>query len=446
VTPETVFFTASTTKSFTAASVSRLIDEKPDLNWNSSLSAVIRENFVLADSSATSQFTFADALSNRTGLSDHKLSFGPKTNSVKDAVRSLRHLPLAANIRARYLYSSYMFSAVSHAVETIIGNGLGDFMRERLWGPLGMERTYWTPREAAAAGPGTVLAQGYAWDATAEDFIEQPVPEFPAVSGAGAMISNVVDYTKWLRCMMDKSSPLSQAAHQTLTEPRIQFSERGNNPFPPPHAYALGWTVDVYRGQRVIWHGGSWTGFGSIMMYLPGLQWGLVMMGNTTGTSNCVQIALVMHLLDELLNTPPDERLDWSLELRQRIEARRRDNFHAKERLYPSLLFQPSPPSICVADHAGRYSHPAYGDMNLEVQDDCIVADRLLREIPMIIRISHVSGESWLAKLEILNQDPRDYESVKAAFETTDEAVVKLGLDLEPALGGTMIWFDKTLP
>jgi hypothetical protein len=64
----------------------------------------------------------------------------------------------------------------------------------------------------------------------------------------------------------------------------------------------------------------------------------------------------------------------------------------------------------------------------------------------MIIRISHVSGEAWLAKLEILNQDPGDYESVKAAFETTDEAVVKLGLDLEPALGGSMIWFDRILP
>lgn len=405
---------------------------------------MIEDDFVLSDVSATSQVTFEDALSNRTGLSDHKLSFGPKTNSVKDAVRSLRHLPLADIPRSRYLYSSYMFSAVSHAVETITGSGLGHFLRENLWNPLGMKHTYWTPQEATA-DPVTALAQGYAWDAATETFVKQPVPDFPAVSGAGAMISNVIDYTKWLRCMMNKSSPLSQAAHQTLTEPRIHFSERGNNPFQPPHAYALGWTIDMYRGKRVIWHGGSWTGFGSAMMYLPDLQWGLVMMGNTTGTSNCVQITLFMEMLDEILGTPSDEKVDWSSELEHRIESRRCDNSRAKERLYPSLPSPVPPPTVSRDAHAGRYSHPAYGELNLELHGDDLVADRLLQEIPMIIRMSHVSGDSWLAKLEILNQDPRDYESVKTMVEINEDGVVeRVGLDLEPALRGGIIWFDRT--
>ncbi|KAJ5666357.1 beta-lactamase/transpeptidase-like protein [Penicillium maclennaniae] len=257
VTPETVFFMASTTKSFTAASTS-------------TLSSVIEDDFVLSDSSITSQVTFEDALSNRTGLSDNKFSFGSRSNSVKDAVRSLRHPPLAADLRERYLYSSYMFTAVSCAVETLTGSGLGDFMKERLWRPLGMRHTYWTPQQVVA-DPETMLAHSYAWDATTESFIEHPVPNFRAVSvsGVGVMISNVSDYTKWLRCMKNKSSPLSQAAHETLIEPRIHITEAGNNPFPPRHAYALGWTIDTYRGHRVIWHGGSWTGFGSVMMYVP---------------------------------------------------------------------------------------------------------------------------------------------------------------------------------
>ncbi|KAJ6108657.1 beta-lactamase/transpeptidase-like protein [Penicillium sp. IBT 18751x] len=443
VTPETVFFTASTTKSFTAASVSLLIDENPDLKWTSTLSSVIEDDFVLSDSSITSQVTFEDALSNRTGLSDNKFSFGPRSNSVKDAVRSLRHLPLAADLREKYLYSSYMFTAVSHAVETLIGSGLGDFMNERLWRPLGMKYTYWTPQQVAADSE-TILAHGYAWDAATESFNEQPVPDFPAVSGAGAMISNVIDYTKWLRCMMNKSSPLSRAAHETLIEPRIHFTEAGNNPFPPPHAYALGWTIDTYRGHRVIWHGGSWTGFGSVMMYVPDLQWGLVMMGNTTGTSNCVQISLFMDMLDGLVGTPSHERVNWSSELEMRISNKRRDHLCVKERLYPSLPSQLSCPSISFVAHAGRYSHPAYGSMNLELHGDTLIADRQFQEIPMMIRMFHVTGDSWLARLEILHQDPRDYESVKATFQTTAEGVARrVGLDLEPAVLGQMIWFDK---
>jgi hypothetical protein len=181
------------------------------------------------------------------------------------------------------------------------------------------------------------------------------------------------------------------------------------------------------------------------MMYLPDLQWGLVMMGNTTGTSNCVQISLFMEMLDELLGTPSDERVDWSSELAHRIESRRCDNPRAKERLYPSLPSPTSPPTVPRDAHAGRYSHPAYGELILELHGDDLVADRLLQEIPMIIRISHVSGDSWLAKLEILNQDPRDFESVKTMVEITEDGVVeRVGLDLEPALRGEMIWFNRT--
>jgi hypothetical protein len=62
----------------------------------------------------------------------------------------------------------------------------------------------------------------------------------------------------------------------------------------------------------------------------------------------------------------------------------------------------------------------------------------------MMIRMTHVSGDDWLAKLEILNQDPRDFASVRANFRMTEDgALGYLGMDLEPALGGEMIWFGR---
>ncbi|RFU76901.1 penicillin-binding [Trichoderma arundinaceum] len=454
-TPETVFFAASTTKSFTAGCVSLLEDDSktsplsshhpPGISLKATLSSVVPDDFVLINKQRTSEVTFEDALSNRTGIPDHKRSFHPSTESVKDVVRSLRYLPLAADIRAQYLYSSYMFSAVSHAIETITRKSLGDFMRERIWNPLEMRHTYWTPQEAREAGStGTVLARGYAWNSSSEQFVEEPVPDFPAVSGAGAIISNVVDYTKWLRCMMTKSTPLSPAAHQTLTEPRIHFTEHATNPFPPPHAYALGWTINTYRGQRVIWHGGGWTGYGSVMMYLPALQWGLVMMGNTAVTSNCVQVAVYMHLLDELLGTPTNERTDWSQKLQERILSKREDNKQAKSRLYPSIPSPVSPPTASLESHIGQYRHPGYGEMNIELEGSVLLARRLLQEIPMIVRLIHIHGDHWMATLEVVNQDPRDYESVKATFSVADSGSVdRLGVDFEPALKGEMIWFER---
>lgn len=455
VTPETVFFTASTTKAFTAASVSLLVDNAElrsslnhcpsDLSWQTTLSSIIGDDFVLDSEDITSRITLEDALSNRTGLPDHKLSFKPKSASVKDVVRSLRHLPRAAEPGAQYFYSSYMFSTVSHAIETVTSMSLGDFMKQRIWNPLGMAQTYWTPAEAMEArASGTVLARGYAWNALKKSFVEQPMPDFPAVSGAAAIISNVVDYTKWLRCMMTQSPPLSLAAHATLTTPRISFSALGNNPFPPPHSYALGWFVDNYRGQRIVWHGGGWTGFGTTAMYIPDHQWGLVMMGNTTGTSHYVQIALFMRMLDDLFGTPEDERIDWNLKLQERLSQRRSDIARSAELLYPSISYPARPPLLPYQAYAGNYIHAAYGNLNLECHGETLFASRLTQEIPMEIRMIHVCGEQWLATLMILNEDPRDHLVVRAAFKLDEDGeVTEAGLDLEPALNGNVIWFSR---
>lgn len=70
VTPHTLFYTGSTTKSQTAAVLSMLIDELPDLSWTTPVSSVIRDDFVLEDAWATDHITFEDLLSHRTGLDD----------------------------------------------------------------------------------------------------------------------------------------------------------------------------------------------------------------------------------------------------------------------------------------------------------------------------------------------------------------------------------------
>jgi len=449
-----VFFTASTTKSFTAASVSLLVEDAashrlskavpPDFTLTSTLASIVPDVFAFEDEFTTSHTTFEDALSNRTGLPDHIYSFKPKTVPVPDVIRSLRHLPRAAELRTKYLYSSYMFSTVSYAIERMTGMGLGTFMRERIWIPLGMTHTYWTPQEAhEAASSGTVLARGYAWNSSSQEFVEEAIPDFPVVSGAGAMISNVLDYAKWLQCLMTQSPPLSQTSHQTLIEPRIQYQFHSTIPFPGPHDYALGWRIDTYQGHRIIWHTGGWTGYGCTMMYIPDFQWGIVMLGNTAVSSNRVQTILYMHLLDELFNTPQSDHTDWNTELKERRDRSRHANIQALSHLYPNLPSPVSPPSLSFEELAGRYQHAGYGEMNFELHGNELVAKRLTYEISMAVRMMHVHEDSWMARLEVVNQDPRDQQAIRALFQVAGGAAKRVGLDLEPALGGKMIWFDR---
>jgi CubicO group peptidase (beta-lactamase class C family) len=394
----------------------------------------------------TAHVTIEDALCHRTGMPDHEKSFGPKTTNVAAMVRNLRHLPMTAELREEFMYNNIMYTAVSHIVETRTGQDMGHFLRDRIWAPLGMTKTCWTLSEAidSERRGDARLARGYAWDAAAERYVAEDLPDFPGVSGSGAIISNVMDYAEWLKCMMTRSTPLSAAGHASIVAPRIVVSAPRNNPFQAPNLYALGWWIDTYRGEKIIWHSGGWTGFGSVMAFLPDRQWSFVMMGNTAKTSNYVQTILNFKLLDKLLGTPREEQVDWNARLKEMVHKRRAASAEARERLYPSAPSKPIPMSLPLDKYAGFYSHPGYGAMNVVVDGAALVADRSELEISINVKLEHVSGEFWLAFLYVKHRDSRDVEVVRAEFYITAEGKAgKFGVELEPAMGGNKIWFIR---
>ena len=77
VTPSTLFYTGSTTKSFTAAAMSLLVDDTTNysnIEWSTPISKLIRDDFVMEEEYATGHITIEDALSHRTGMPRHDAS------------------------------------------------------------------------------------------------------------------------------------------------------------------------------------------------------------------------------------------------------------------------------------------------------------------------------------------------------------------------------------
>lgn len=46
-------------------------------------------------------------------------------------------------------------------------------------------------------------------------------------------------------------------------------------------------------------------------MYVPDLDWGIAVFGNTESTSNSAATVLAYHLIDDLLGIPKEERFDF---------------------------------------------------------------------------------------------------------------------------------------
>ncbi|KAI4246616.1 MAG: hypothetical protein LQ352_006364, partial [Teloschistes flavicans] len=284
-------------------------DTKP-LTWRTPISSLIRDDFVLPDEYATAHVTLEDAASHRTGMPRHDSSYGGPGYGLRDVVRNLRNLPMTAEIRTRFQYCNMMYMTLSHVIETLTGSWLGHVLWDRIWKPLDMTRTYFSLGQAqqAVKNGEADLAMGYVWVNRTQKYAETGWADIPLVSGAGDVISNVEDYTKWLRFLIDQSPPLSKAGHSDLRHPRTVLPDQILPGFTGTSAYALAWDVETYHGELLITHSGGLPGFGTLVGYLPNRKYGIVLMGNTAETSNVVQYSLFLRLLDDHLGIPEKDR------------------------------------------------------------------------------------------------------------------------------------------
>ncbi|KAI0178600.1 beta-lactamase/transpeptidase-like protein [Hypoxylon sp. FL1284] len=458
VTPSTLFYMGSTTKAFTAATAALLIadgkysspqDGSP-LGWQTPISHLIRDDFVLQRGYEWEEahLTLEDALSHRTGFPRHDKALarhmGPsagagtvadadRTAAVREVVRSLRYLPMVAEPRTTFRYCNVMFMVVSHAIQSLTGRWLGATMRERIWAPLGMDATFLSVEEARAT-PGVEVAHGYYWDYLGAGagrkfetgdggeggFVEVPFSSLEVASGAGGVVSNVLDYARWIRCLVREDGAdavLPAEAHRELTAARTPLSPESGAAFDAPLAYALGWRVGTYRGHRVFMHGGGMEAHGAELFFFPDLNYGVVALANTAVTSNFAGKDLAWKLINNRLGVPEAERFDWAESSKQKLDDILGLADTAVETLYPVRANPPLPRALPLEAYAGTYSHPAYRTVKIELAGDDnsskagkkrksrgeLKAVRDNMEWQMVFEFVHVSGEHWAVVIDFLN-------------------------------------------
>ena len=481
VAPSTLFYTGSTTKAFTACALALLISDSTNttspLSWRTPIASLIRDDFVLPEEYATSHVTLEDAASHRTGMPRHDASYGGPDFSIRDVVRSFRNLPMTREIRTEWQYCNMMYTTLSYVIETLTGQWLGNVLWERIWKSLNMTRTYFSLGDAEqAVGNGEAeLARGYMWNNLSQEYVPLPRVDLAVVSGAGSVISNVLDYAKWLRFLIDKAEPLPEAQHEELRTPRIDAKMRAYPAFTGQQSYALGWNVLNYRGQPLIAHDGGLPGFGATIGYLPNTKFGFAMMGNTDGTSNFVCETLVFRLLDDYLGVREEERYEFAPLVEDQLSRRVEDLKNPKGSLYPTAPNGTDrlPHSRQLQEYAGVYSNPGYRNFTIDLSSESLdsagrthpqsplgvnsfqakqhLTLKTNRTWPVHFDFEHISGEFFIGRAYFVQgmeqpdlHDPLHVQLTKVEFRMGEDGRVKeVGALLEPMMGEEKIWFRK---
>lgn len=466
VTPHTLFWAGSTTKSFVAAALSLLVDNAtsdhshppPVVGWATPMSQLLRDDFVLSDDWATAHVTVEDCLSHRTGYPRHDYSAADDTRGW---VRNLRHLPMSAEPRTTFQYNNMMWAAAGYLVSTLSGCGLGEFLHRYLWGPMGMGETFLGDWDPLLGSSGRQLADGYLWVNSTGQYVMQPWGEISrwlrVTEGAGAVLSNVLDYTKYLRVMMAEAGPISKEGHRELKRPRT-FHNFHEGLFVGPETYGLGWMSAVFEGHQVFYHTGTVVPFVTFMVMVPSKSYGIVVMAN--GWSH-VRELVTYRVLYDLFGVEESRRRDWESHFEEEDALEAHNLATCSERIYPDLPHPPIPASVPLANHTGQFRHVAYGDISVSLEcndtgpSTAVAAGaeagscrlRMSRDHPERVAgyLEHKTGDFWLT-FGFDEEVPEVIQAcVRVQFQVDSSGIVThIGVDLRlEGDDGPLVWFER---
>ena len=263
-TTDTQFLIGSVTKSFTSTGLALLVDERR-LDWKKPVRDYIPE-FRLHDAVATDHITVRDVLCHHSGLPRHDWIWMPGDLSPAQMLAAMRYLEPSEDIRSTYQYLNLGYLLASIVTERVSGQSWTEFTRARLTDKLHMNVTF-TVEDLAAAADASVPY----W---MEGDTRLRVKPWPIrVTAAGGLNTSIASFANWLRLHLDKGEfegqrLLSPTVIQELQTPRVhvgasEFAENSD-----VH-YGLGFRTHSYRGERVVWHGGGWSGWSTLMTMLP---------------------------------------------------------------------------------------------------------------------------------------------------------------------------------
>jgi CubicO group peptidase (beta-lactamase class C family) len=354
VTTDTQFLIGSITKSFTSTGLALLMDQRR-IDWKKPVRDYIPE-FRLRDTTATDRVTVRDLLCHHSGLPRHDWIHVPGDLSSAQMLAAMRYLEPSDDIRSTFQYQNLGYLVAGMVAERISGQSWTEFTRARLTDKLQMNVTFTVEDLAAAAN----AAVPYAMDGDTR--LRAKLWPIRATA-AGGINTSIASFTNWLRLHLDNGEfegqrLVSSTLIQQLQTPRVhvmtsEFAEYGD-----VH-YGLGFRSHRYRGERVVWHGGGWIGWSTLMTMLPDRGVGVAVFTNRD--PSMVPEILANYLFDRVCGKEPIPWLDRLRERRRKFVAQLdvdRQAWKATRRL--NTL-----PSHDLADYAGDYDHPGYGRITI---------------------------------------------------------------------------------
>ncbi|MEZ4588319.1 MAG: serine hydrolase domain-containing protein [Gemmatimonadales bacterium] len=416
ITPSTLFDLGSTSKQFTAAAIAllvadgkvrfeddirRYVPEVPDFGTPITLDHLVRHTSGLRD---------------YIGL----LNFGGRR--IDDASNDAEALRIIGRQRAlnfapgtEWDYSNSGFFLLSIVVERVTGKNLAEFARERIFRPLGMNRTDFRNDHTAI-----LRGRALGYSPGEQGGLINDVPNWDQL-GDGAVWSSVEELARW-----DANFYEPKVGGQAMLD-RLQ--ELGHLNDGKPHGYGRGLFLDQYRGLARVHHGGAWGGYRAMLMRFPSERTSIALTCNvaTAGTQGLAEGVADVILAEKLAPAEAKAR---------ETESTAAAGMPARERApYLGLYFsEQAEMAVQVAEQSERLVLKALGTAFALSR---VTADSFASASPVAAAFEGAGATKSAVRLWVLGSPRGSFSRVEQANPSASELEEFAGRYYAPELDGT---------
>jgi CubicO group peptidase (beta-lactamase class C family) len=218
------------------------------------------------------------------------------TSGIADSRVTVRHLFTHTSQSSppgeKYLYSGDRYNYLTPVVDACSGKTFRENLAKTILDRLemrnsvpGQDMEFPTPQTAAMFTPETLdryqrviqrLAKPYVNDNAGRPILSAYPPR--GISAAAGLISTVRDLARYDAAIDQHLLLAAQAQEQAWTNHVNSKGER--------LPYALGWFVQMFGGERLIWHYGQWDTFSGLFLKVPGRNVTLILLANSSRLSS----------------------------------------------------------------------------------------------------------------------------------------------------------------
>src|SRR5947208_12052923 len=363
---------ASNSKLFTAVAAGMLVEEGK-LTRNKPIKQSVPEIEFYNDQ-LNNNVTLHDMLSHRTGVTRHDLIWFKSPFTRKELFERLKYLEPQEPMRETFLYNNLMYAAAGEIIELKSGKRWEEFVRERIFSPLGMNATAFMISDMTQHAD-----HGVPYREKRDSFELYKIPYYEDTEGvapAGAIISNIDELSHWLIALMNDgkyngkqvlpASVLKATLQPAIGLPNTLGEALGFWELLNP-AYGMGRQTAAYRGHLLTYHGGDLPGFHSQVSFMPNDKIGVIVLVISDHSAPLYNI-VSYNVYERLLGM---DQTPWSQRQLQQRLAGKKAGTEARAKAGGDRVPN-TKPSHSLADYAGDYENAAYGMLKIGLKSDAL--------------------------------------------------------------------------